>query len=73
MKGWKTKLGAALIAAAGVLKAVEPMLPGELVPYLEWFQFAGVLMGALGAAFMGYGIAHKIEKGKRHNFTRIKK
>ena len=62
MEGWKTKTGAVLIALAGVLKAMEPVLPGILIPYGEWFVFAEVICAAAGAAFMGVGIAHKIEK-----------
>jgi len=62
MEGWKTKTGAVLIAVAGVVKALEPILPGLFMPYAEWFVFAEVLFAAAGAAFMGVGIAHKIEK-----------
>ena len=62
MTGWKTKTGAVCIALAGILKAVEPVLPGMFLPYAEWFVFAEVLLAAAGAAFMGVGIAHKIEK-----------
>jgi hypothetical protein len=62
MEGWKTKTGAVLVALAGIVKMLEPVLPGLFLPYAEWFVFAEVFCAAAGAAFMGIGIAHKIEK-----------
>ena len=65
MEGWKTKLGAVLIALAGVITAVSGVLPPELAPYLPWFTFAEALFATIGAAFMGIGIAHKVEKASK--------
>ena len=62
MTGWKTKLGAVLIALGGILAAAGPVLPAELLVYAEWFKFAEVILMAAGAAFGTVGIAHKIEK-----------
>ena len=60
--GWKTKTGAVLIAVSGILMAMNPVLPAALGPYAEWFKFAEVILATAGAAFMGVGIAHKVEK-----------
>ena len=62
MTGWKTKTGAALLAAAGVLAAVKGVMPAELQQYEQWFKFAEAIFAAVGAAFIGYGIGHKVEK-----------
>jgi hypothetical protein len=62
MEGWKTKVGAVLIALTGILAAAGPVLPVELAAYAEWLKFAQAILAAAGAAFMGVGIAHKIEK-----------
>ena len=60
--GWKTKTGAVLVALSGILMAVSPVLPVALGPYAEWFKFVEIIMATAGAAFMGVGIAHKVEK-----------
>jgi hypothetical protein len=62
MEGWKTKTGAVLIAVAGIVAAMGPVLPVALGPYAEWFKFAEVILFAAGAAFGVVGVAHKIEK-----------
>lgn len=49
MSGWKTKLGAALIAASGAAAALG---------YIE----VGALLLKIGTAIAAIGIAHKIEK-----------
>lgn len=56
MKGWKTLTGAALLAIGGALKVFGPVLPGEIASI-------ATLLETLGAALMGIGIAHKIERG----------
>jgi hypothetical protein len=62
MTGWKTKVGAVLIALGGILAAAGPVLPAELLVYAEWFHFVEVIMMAAGASFGVVGIAHKVEK-----------
>ena len=55
MTGWKTKLGAALLIAAGVARQL---------PY-EWAEPASELLTYIGGALTAVGVAHKIEKGQR--------
>jgi len=62
LTGWKTKTGAALIAIAGVVGCLIPVLPAGIIVYAAWFEFGAKLFGAAGAAFLGIGIAHKVEK-----------
>lgn len=65
MTGWKTKTGAGLIAAAGVLTAIIPFFPpagAAVATIVLWAKFGSALLAAAGAAFMGVGISHKIEK-----------
>ena len=62
MKGWKTKLGAALVGAAGIVTAMSNTLPPELLIYLPWFDFVTAVFAAAGTAFLGIGLGHKIEK-----------
>ena len=52
MTGWKSKLGAALIIASGFVKQL---------PY-EWADPTSELLAYIGAALLGVGVAHKIEK-----------
>jgi hypothetical protein len=62
MTGWKTKAGAAMGAAAGVLLGLIPVLPPALVAYVVWIKFASAVLGSSGAALLGLGIGHKVEK-----------
>ena len=62
MEGWKTKTGAILIGIGGVIAAMGPVLPVELLVYAEWFKFVEIILFAAGAAFGVVGVAHKIEK-----------
>ena len=57
LTGWKSKAGAALMGLGGILTS---MAPG-----LGWPDGAaiGQSLSAIGAALLGVGIAHKIEKG----------
>lgn len=66
MTGWKTKTGAGLLALAGILTAVIPVLPpmvASSVVIAAWLKFGAAVLTASGAAFLGLGISHKIEKG----------
>ena len=67
--GWKTKTGAVLVALAGIIAATSGVIPGELAVYGEWINFVEVLLAAAGAAFMGVGIAHKVEKADPKSCT----
>ena len=62
MTGWKTKVGAVLIALGGILAAATPVLPAEIAQYAEWIHFVEVIFMAAGAAFGVVSVAHKIEK-----------
>lgn len=60
MTGWKSKYGGILIGigtAIGASAAVSPT--PELQP---WLVFFGILIGGLGSALLGIGVAHKVEK-----------
>jgi len=59
MKGWKTKVGSVLMALAGGAEAGAQVCPDPQVT--PWLHFAAAILAAMGAAFMGYGIGHKIE------------
>ena len=66
ISGWKTKTGAALLALAGVITAVIPVLPATgaaVATAAAWMKFASALFAASGAAILGLGISHKIQKG----------
>ena len=52
MKGWKTKVGASLIALGELVQAIVPE-----------YSDVGSFLKTMGSAVTAYGIAHKIEKG----------
>jgi len=62
MKGWKTKLGAALTAfatAAGGLAVIAPIPEAK-----PWIIFIAALIGAVGLFFTVWGLGHKMEKAQ---------
>lgn len=58
MTGWKSKVGGVLVALGGLVGTMSTAFP----EYQTVFVSGGVFLGALGTAFLGIGIAHKIEK-----------
>jgi hypothetical protein len=60
MTGWKSKWGGVLVAIGSALGAAAAVAPVE--EFKPWIVFFGVLTGGLGAALLGIGIAHKVEK-----------
>lgn len=54
MKGWKTWLGAGLVAIGGVLEGMPEMFPGQ--------EAVAKALLAIGAAIGAVGLGHKIEK-----------
>ena len=62
MTGWKTKVGAILVAVGGALAASSEAVPPGYVELSGWLKFAGILVGAVGTGFLGVGIGHKVEK-----------
>lgn len=65
MTGWKTKVGAILIAIGSALVAGSEAVPPGNVELSGWLKFAGVLIGGVGAGIGTVGIGHKIEKNGR--------
>jgi hypothetical protein len=62
MGGWKTKLGAFLVAIATTIGGSAQLLPiPEAAP---WITFAAFIVGGIGGAFTIWGIAHKMEKNR---------
>lgn len=60
MKGWKSKYGGILVAVGTTLGASAAVAPTpEMQP---WLVFLGILVGGVGTALLGIGVAHKIEK-----------
>lgn len=62
MGGWKTKLGAFLIAIAATITGSVGIVPlPELIPWIKWLAY---MIGGVGSAFTVWGIAHKMEKNR---------
>ena len=57
--GWKSKLGAAVMAIGGILEVSGEALGGDWGPVLRAFGSACVV---LGGALLGVGVAHKLSK-----------
>ena len=63
MSGWKTKLGAFLIAVAATIKGSAGLIPSpDVVPWINWFAF---IVSGVGGAFAVWGVAHKLEKNNK--------
>jgi hypothetical protein len=63
MSGWKTKLGAFLIAVAATIKGSAEIFPSpDMIPWINWFSF---IVSGVGGAFTVWGIAHKLEKNNK--------
>ena len=60
ISGWKSKWGGILVGIGTAIGSAAAVAPTEdLKP---WLVFFGVLIGGLGTALLGIGVAHKIEK-----------
>ena len=59
MTGWKSKLGAALVAVAGLVVVVAQLCDVDLAARLHALAEALTL---IGGGVLGAGVAHKIEK-----------
>lgn len=60
MTGWKSKYGAILMGLGTAIGASAAVAPTpEMQP---WLVFLGILIGGVGSALVGVGIAHKVEK-----------
>lgn len=59
MSGWKTKLGAGLVAIGGILGPVGKAIGGDLG---EGVGQLGVALVTIGGALAAVGIGHKIDK-----------
>ena len=63
MSGWKTKLGAFLIAVAATIKGSAGLIPSpDVIPWINWCAF---IVSGVGGAFTVWGIAHKLEKNNK--------
>ncbi len=60
MTGWKSKYGAILVGIGTALGASAAVAPTTAME--PWLIFLGILVGGLGTALLGVGIAHKVEK-----------
>ncbi len=60
MTGWKSKWGGILVGVGTALGASAAVAPTAAME--PWLLFLGILVGGLGTAILGVGIAHKIEK-----------
>lgn len=65
LDGWKTRWGGIIMAVGAAIGAASEVAPSPEVK--KWFLFTGTLLGGLGAALLGVGVGHKIQKagGKR--------
>jgi hypothetical protein len=62
MSGWKTKLGAFLVAIGTVIVGSADLAPTPgMIP---WLKFFGFIVGGVGTAFTVWGIGHKVEKNR---------
>lgn len=60
MTGWKSKWGGIMVGLGTAIGASAAVAPTpEMRP---WLVFLGILIGGLGTALLGVGVAHKVEK-----------
>ena len=60
IQGWKTKVGAVLVALSGGLFGGAQMAPSPEIA--AWCNFAAAILGGMGLSLLGVGVGHKIEK-----------
>ena len=60
LDGWKSKWGGILLAAGSAIGAASEVAPNPELG--KWMIFLGVLIGGVGTALLGVGVAHKVQK-----------
>ena len=60
VQGWKTKVGAVLVALSGGLWAWAQVAPTPEIA--TWCNFSAAILGGMGLSLLGVGVGHKIEK-----------
>ena len=63
IQGWMTKFSIVVGLIGSACLAGAQVVPDSAAWLAPWLNFAGVVLGSIGGAGAGLGIARKIERG----------